>query len=338
MSRLPRSLLRPLIALLFTGIAGPCASQAGSTPGHDVPVRAAQSLLDEESFQTRLVLRALAALGYSPEPVLRVSYEAAHRAVAGGQATFMADHWDPLHAPFFGAAGGERRLMTLGTLTEHALQGYLVDRRSAELLGVHDLAQFRDPNIARHFDTDGDDRADLAGCNPGWGCQRIIDHQLRAYDLSDTVTHHAGPYESLMTDVIARQAAGRSVLYYTWTPNWVSDVLVPGRDVVWLTVPFSSQPGIADPTRTALGDGTDYGFQPNTIRIVANRTFAEAHPDARRLFELIRLPNGDIAAQNLRMHKGESSEADVERHVGEWIAEHRVSWEGWLRQAREAAR
>lgn len=44
----------------------------------------------------------------------------------------------------------------------------------------------------------------------------------------------------MMADTIARYKEGKPVIYYTWTPYWVSDVLKPGKDVVWLQVPFSS--------------------------------------------------------------------------------------------------
>lgn len=334
---LPRSLARPLIALLLAGLAGTCAAQATLAPGRGVEVRPAQSPLAEESFQTRLVARALTALGYRIAPAVRASYADAHRLIARGEAHFMAGHWDPLHAGFFEAVGGRRHLSLAGALTANAVQGYLVDRKTADALGIQGVEQLRDPNIARVFDDDGDGKADLAGCESGWGCRRVIDHQLVRYGLAATVTHHTGPYERLIDRVIERQHAGLPVLFYAWTPHWVSEVLVPGRDTRWLTVPFSSQPGHEDPTRTALPDGTDYGFELNTIRIVVNRAFAAAHPDALALFELLRLPAADISAQNLRMHQGERSDADIERHVSDWIARHRISWEGWLRQARAAA-
>lgn len=338
MKHVYRPLLRSLIALvLCVGMSGTGARQAPEVPGIGVIVRPAQSQLDEETFQTRLVARALASLGYAIEPTMRTPYAEAHRAVASGEATFLADHWDPLHAPFFAAAGGVTRLSMGGTLTDQAVQGYLIDRKSAEAQGIRGLGQLREARLARLFDTDGDGKADLAGCNPGWGCRQIIDHQLAAFDLTDTVTHHHGPYETLIEQVIERHRGGQPVLYYAWTPYWVSSVLVPGRDVIWLTVPFSSRPGDTDRSRTALPDGTDYGFALNTIRILVNRRFAEAHPDAMTLFRLMRLPARDISAQNLRMHHGESSDADIERHVSEWIARHRVTWEGWLQQARAAA-
>ena len=114
---------------------------------------------------------------------------------------------------------------------------------------------------------------------------------MDAYKLRATVTHVQGSYPALMADTIGRYQRGEPVLYYTWTPYWVSGVLVPGKDVVWLQVPFSSNPEKAN---TRLDDGSDYGFSVNVTRIVVNRDWAEKNPAAVKLFEVMRLPIADI--------------------------------------------
>ncbi len=57
----------------------------------------------------------------------------------------------------------------------------------------------------------------------------------------------------MMADTITRYKEGKPILYYTWTPYWISDVLKPGRDVVWLA-PFSSMPN-GEKTDTTLPNG-----------------------------------------------------------------------------------
>ena len=41
---------------------------------------------------------------------------------------------------------------------------------------------------------------------------------------------------------IARFQNGQPILYFTWTPYWVSGAPVPGKDVEWLDVPYTSLP------------------------------------------------------------------------------------------------
>lgn len=322
-----------LMTLALTG-----AATAQSLPGKGVTVQPLQSSIAEETFQTLLVSRALAKLGYDVQPIKEVEYPTAHVAIANGDATFMADHWDPLHADFYKNAGGDAKLYRQGAYSPGAAQGYLIDKKTAEAHKITRVDQLKDPAIAKLFDHNGDGKADLTGCNPGWGCEAVIEHHLDAYKLRDTVTHVQGSYAALIADTITRLKQGQPVLYYTWTPYWVSGVLRPGQEVVWLQVPFSSLPGEQAKLDTQLPNGQNYGFVLNTQRIVANRAFTDKNPAAARLFEVMALPVADINAQNLRMRDGQNKPQDVERHTDAWIKAHQKTFDGWISQAMAAAK
>lgn len=311
---------------------------AANLPGEGVTVQPLKSSIAEETFQTLLVVRALEELGYDVKPIKEIEYAAGHVAIANGDATFLATHWDPLHVDFYENAGGGEKLYREGIYSGNALQGYLIDKATAEEYGITNIEQLKDPEIAKLFDADGDGKADLAGCNPGWGCEQVIEHQLDAFDLRDTVTHNQGSYSAIIADTITRYEQGEPVLYYTWTPYWVSGVLVPGKDVTWLQVPFSSLPGERSEIDTALPDGSNYGFQVNNQRIVANLEFAKANPAAAELFSIMKLSSNDISAQNLRMREGEKSPADIERHVDAWIKANQETFDGWIAEAMKAAK
>ena len=173
----------------------------------------------------------------------------------------------------------------------------------------------------------------MMGCSPGWGCEAVINHQNKAFDLAKTVDVSHGNYSAMMADTIARFKEGKPVIYYTWTPYWVSDVLKPGKDVVWLQVPFSSLPGEQKDIDTKLPNGMNYGFPVNTMHIVANKAWAEKNPAAAKLFSVMKLPLADINAQNAMMHAGKSSEADVKGHVDGWIKAHQQQFDGWVKAA-----
>lgn len=313
------------------------AGMAADLPGDGITVQPLKSSIAEETFQTLLVMRALEKLGYEVEPIKEIEYAAGHVAIANGDATFLADHWNPLHLDFYENAGGDAKLFRSTVYSGNALQGYLIDKATATKYGISNISQFQDPKIARLFDADDDGKADLAGCTPGWGCEKVIEHQLDAFDLRDTVTHNQGSYSAIIADTIARFRQGEPVFYYTWTPYWVSGVMVPGRDVVWLQVPFSSLPGERSDVDTALPDGSNYGFQANNQHIVANREFVEQNPAARKLFDVMALPNNDISAQNLRMRDGEKDAKAIARHVDGWIRANQKTFDGWIAAAMQAA-
>ncbi len=325
-------------ALVLMSAAAALATAQNAMPGKGVTVQPVQSSIQEETFQTRIVMHALKSLGYDVKPIKEIEYATGFLAIGTGDATFLADGWNPLHNDFYKNAGGDDKLSRKGVYSRDALQGYLIDKKTADKYKITNLGQLKDPKIAKLFDTDGDGKADLAGCVPGWGCEKVIEHQLTAFKLRDTVTHRQGAYAALIADVIARNKAGQPILYYTWTPYWVSGVLVPGKDVVWLEVPFSSQPGENKNVSTKLPNGKDYGFQVNNQQIVANKAFVQAHPDAGKLFEIMKLDVNDINAQNTRMNDGEKSSDDIDRHVDAWVKANQKTYDGWLAQARAAAK
>ena len=118
----------------------------------------------------------------------------------------------------------------------------------------------------------------------------------------------------------------------------MSAQLKPGKDVVWLEVPFSSLPGEQGKLDTTLPNGKNYGFVVNKQQIVANKAFTDKNPAAAELFKDMKLPIGDINAQNNRMAQGENSAADIDRHTEGWTKAHQKTFDGWLAKARAAAK
>ena len=325
-------------ALSMSFGVGISAAHAQDLPGKGISVQPVKSSVAEETFQTELVNRALQKLGYTVKDTQETEYVTGYLAIANGDATFLATNWAPLHDDFYKNAGGDAKFTRAGTYVNNSLQGYLIDKKTAQAHNITNIEQLKDPAIAKLFDANGDGKADLTGCNPGWGCEAVIEHQLKAYGLEGTVTHNQGSYSALIADTISRYKAGQPVLYYTWTPYWVSGVLKPGTDVVWLQVPFSSLPGEQSQINTALPDGSNYGFPINTQHIVANKVFAQKNPAAAKLFEVMQLPIADVNAQNMAMQQGHNSAADINRQVDGWIQAHQATFDGWVNQAMQAAK
>ena len=334
---LTRNLLAAGLLSLSLGLAATTAI-AADLPGKGIKVQGLKSSLAEETFQTLLVYRALEKLGYEVQPIKEVEYPTMHVALSNGDATFMADHWNPQHADYFKNAGGKDKLSRVGVYSDNAAQGYLIDKKTADAYKITNIGQLKDPKLAKLFDTDGDGKADLTGCTPGWGCETMIEHQLDAYKLRGSITHKQGTYSALMADTITRFKKGEPILYYTWTPYWVSAELRPGKDVVWLEVPFSSLPGEQAKMDTAQASGKNYGFVVNTQHIVANKDFVAKNPAAGKLFSLMKLSVNDINAQNLRMSQGESQLQDIERHTDSWIKAHQKTFDSWIAQSLAVAK
>jgi glycine betaine/proline transport system substrate-binding protein len=324
---------------------------APTAPPADEPVSAdngktitmARATWDTGWFQAEIFKQLLQQLGYTVTGPEKLSAADFYQAAARGDVDMWPNGWFPTHNSFMEAEGVQGRVEAIGSeVRGGALQGYLVDAETAERLDITSLEDFKDPDIIQAFDTDGNGKANLIGCNTGWGCELIIEHHLDAYDLRDVVEHVQGDYDVLMSETVGRYNNGEPIFFYTWTPNWTLGKLMPGQDVVWIEVPFSSLPQdqkdkeeltVVPDVPGCVANPCNMGFPPNDIRVAANSDFLREHPQAMRLFELVEIPLLDIAAQNSRMFDGENSEADIQRHAQEWIAQNQAQVDQWLAEA-----
>ncbi|NYZ17672.1 glycine betaine/L-proline ABC transporter substrate-binding protein ProX [Azospirillum sp. RWY-5-1] len=327
--------LFPVAALAVGLVVGAVPAHAASLPGQGITVQATHDSTAETLFQTEIVNIGLERLGYTVKPILPLQIPAMYLAASTGDVTFTASGWNPLQNAFYERVGGDSALVRLGAVISGATQGYLVDKKTAEAHGIKNVEQLKDPKIAAIF-ADGGSKAKLIGCPPGWGCERAIEHQLTAYNLRPTVEHVQGDMAVLAADTIARFKEGKPVLYYTYTPLWLSQVLVPGRDVVFLEVPFTALPEKTDPALTTLPDGRNIGFTKNTIHVVANKGFIEKNPAAKAWFNLVSIPIADVNAENFQVYQGEKSPAQIRKHAEDWVAKNKDKVDGWIAQAMQA--
>jgi glycine betaine/proline transport system substrate-binding protein len=316
-------------------------SYAEELPGHGITIKPIKSSELESRFQAVVVVIGLERLGYKVAPIAQVSVvPAGYIAVAQGDADFWPQVWEPIHDSFFEKAGGTKKLTKVGVLVNGAGQGYLIDKRTAKEFNITNVEQLKDPKIAKLFDSDGDGKANLVGCPPGWGCERVIEHHMDAYKLRSTVTHNQGDFVVIHTDSVTRYKAGERVLYYAYTPLWLNQILVPGKDVEWLEVPHTSLPPeqMKPGVKTKLPDGRNVGFPVVKIRIAANNKFLAANPAAKRWFELVTIPVGDVNSQNLLIFQGEESFEAIRGHAEKWVKDNQAQFDAWIEEAKKAAR
>ena len=279
-----------------------------------------------------VIEEGLIALGYESNDMLTGAYPAIHLALGQGDADYTAVHWKPLHNDFFENGGGDDALVRVGPMYTAAMQAYYIDKATADKHGITMLEQLKQPEIAALFDTNGDGLANLTGCNPGWGCEKVIEHHLDAYELRDHVNHDKGAYFALMADTIERFKAGEPILYTTWSPNWIMGTLKEGEDVVWLDAPFSSLPGNQG-SDTEWENGRNPGFGSNDNYILMNKDYAEANPKVATFMKGLQISVADLSAMMTRMNDGENSPEQLEQIGKDWIAANQASWDALIAKA-----
>lgn len=282
----------------------------------------------EGLFHQMIPILGLRELGYKVDMPKTLSVPLVHQSIALDDCDYALDEWVPLHDTFYAAV--KDQATRLGPTITGASQGYLIDKATADAHKITSLEQFKDPAIAALFDTNDNGKANLAGANPGWGSEKVINSEIETIGLKDTIDHDQGEYSVLISDVLARFKSGKPVFFYTWTPNWTTAELKPGESTIWLTVNAENcakdQP---------CGKSTS-GFPVNDIDILANNDFLTRNPSAKAFLSAVRIPLEDINAENLLIHQGQSSEKEVIGHAEKWVADHRADVDAWIKQAKAA--
>ena len=262
---------RSILFLLMLSLALPVFA-ANDMPGKDITVKPARATWNTGYFQEALVRAGLTELGYDVEQPKELQNPLFYQSVMLGDVDYWTNGWFPNHVSQM-PKGSDERVEIVGYVVKAGgLQGYLVSKKHVEQYNIQSLDDFKRDDVKKAFDSNGDGKADLTACPPGWGCEKVITHHFEVYNLDD----HINPIKA--------------------------------------------------------------GFVVSDIQVVANKKFLKANPAAKRFFEVFTLPLSDINVQNTKMQDGEKSQEDIERHAKEWIAANQDTWNGWLEDARKAAK
>ncbi len=321
------------LAMTASAITSDVAAQE---PGEGKSINMARATWDTGWFQAAIYKQLLEKLGYDVSQVRTLDNPPFYQAVGQGDMDLWVNGWFPLHNTY--RENFEDGASIVGYVAEGgALQGYLVDKKSAEQYGITNLMDFTKPEIKEAFDSNGDGKADLVACPPGWGCEEKITNDLEELDLGDHINPIKAGYSASMADALGRYKQGDPILFYTWTPNWTVGLLAPGKDVVWIEMPNATESTTVADVEGCVDNPCELGWQANDIRPVANNEFLDNNPAVKAVLEEARIPLDDIFAQNAKMNEGEDSQEDIDRHAAEWIENNSDLVNGWLEAARQAA-
>jgi len=331
-------------ALALTGVVSSQAAE--SMPGKGITLQPARATWNTGFFQEALVRKGLETLGYKVKKAKDLANPLFYKSLTLGDVDYWTNGWFPMHEAQLPKNFDEKAERIGYVVKAGGLQGYLVSKKDADQYGIKSLEDFKRDDVKKAFDKNRDGKADLTACPPGWGCEKVIAHHMKAYGLEDDINPVKASYEAGMAAALAGYKSGEPIFFYTWAPNWTIFKLKPGEDVVWINVPEinpteAQQSGIdrmtVEGVEGAVSDPVKLGFVVSDVQIVANKKFTAKNPAARKFFEVFTLPLGDINEQNTKMNDGEKSQKDIDRHADEWITKNQEKWNGWLVEARKAA-
>ena len=289
-------------------------------------VRMAKANWDTGYFQAEVYKQALEKMGYKVTEPKAMKPSVFYVAAAAGDLDLWVNGWFGTHDTYIKEAKGKVKAVG-NVMSKGGLQGYLIDKKSADKYGIKTVMDIK--KHAKQFDSNGDGKADMVACPPGWGCEKQITKHFAELGLGDFINPVQADYSASMADAIAKFKNGKSVLFYTWTPNWTVGALELYKDIVWIEVPYSKTKSVKVPNATK--SKINMGFGADDIRPAANVDFLKANPKIEKMLKKASIPLADVAAQNMKMNAGEKSERAIKKHANAWIKNNQSTFDSWIK-------
>lgn len=336
----------------------PAMEEVDMTPGAGVSVTAARANWDTGYMQGAIYTALLEELGYEVSDPAENEFAPGNGyvAMATGEVDFWANGWMPGHRSVFeseltdGSKVGDHLTVLGEQMPKSALEGFLITKSVAEANNIASLKQINDdPALIALFDTDGNGTANINGCPDDWTCDDVTQAIIERNDWTNLEQTKAG-YEGMVADTLARVDDGLPAIQYTWSPSGYLAQLVPGGNVLWLSLggeeyvcdatdPCGADWNFVTAGPAALGstcteDPCWLGWPSSDIVVVANNDFLAANPSAKVLFEQVKIGVIDAVNYSVRYNNGQDTEEDVQAMAAEWIESNRENVDEWLDAAR----
>ena len=276
-------------------------------------------------FQAEVYKVILERLGYNVKISKPQKPAKAYKDLANGKYDLFFNGWFPTHSSYLNSTSGNA-VRVSNVIKKGGLQGIIIDKKTAERFNIESITDLR--NHASQFDINGDGRADLIGCPKGWGCEKQISNIVNDLDLNSYINVVKNDYFKEINKTINRFNQGKSVLFYTWSPNYPLGAMKLGKDILWIDVPYraTSKLRISNATKSEI----NLGFNGDDISVVANTNFIRNNPEVENLLKNISFSINDVSNQNLKMHYGEKSDSNIRRHAENWVASNSKKVTSWI--------
>ncbi len=209
-----------------------------------------------------------------------------------------------------------------------ALQGMCVTKGTVDRTGIKNLSDLADPEMAKKFDTDGDDKGDVWIGAPGWAS--VNDEKVRARDYGYDVTMNLKELDEAiaMAEVDSAVKKKENSVFFCYGPHHIFELY----DLVILDEPDhdASKWKVIQPTDDAdwfNKSSASTAYPPIAFSIHYSTQLAEKQPEASKLLSKVQFDTDMVSSMTYAVV---IEEKDPVKYAKEWTVKNSSLVDSWF--------
>jgi glycine betaine/proline transport system substrate-binding protein len=208
-------------------------------------------------------------------------------------------------------------------------QGMCVTKYTAQTTGIKSLSDLADPEVAKHFDTDGDGKGEVWIGVPGWQSTNIEKIRAKSYGYDLTMTYKELDESLALAEVDKAIKSKKPFVFFCYTPHHMFSLY----DLVILEEPTHDAAKwiVYQPTDHAdwlekSTAGTAYSSVFLSIHYA--RALEKSHPLASRILSNVKFTTDMVSEMTYAVVVQKKSAEDFAKA---WISENSQLVDSWLK-------
>ena len=209
-----------------------------------------------------------------------------------------------------------------------SFQGMCVTKATAERTGITRLADLSDPDMAKHFDTNGDGRGEVWIGASGWASTNVEKIRAKSYGFDETMELLEMDETLAMANVDTAVAKDANHVFFCYTPNHMfamHDLVIleePAYDASkWMVIQPTDDPQWLEKSEAPVAWDLAY------LHVHYAASLEQTHPEAASLLNGVKLDTDLVSGMTYALVV---DKADPDEYARQWVQENAALVDSWM--------
>ena len=209
-----------------------------------------------------------------------------------------------------------------------SFQGMCVTKATAERTGITMLGDLADPDMAKHFDTNGDGRGEIWIGASGWASTNVEKIRAKSYGYDETMELMEMDETLAMANVDTAVAKDANHVFFCYTPNHMfamHDLVIleePAYDASkWMVIQPTDDPQWLEKSEAPVAWDLAY------LHVHYAASLEQTHPEAAALLNSVKLDTDLVSGMTYALVV---EKADPDEYAKQWVQDNAALVDSWM--------